>query len=220
MQAGSGCMDPGRHHMVGTLYALNLISRAHSGSSLLFVVTAAFSIYGASYYWKNGFLPHYPVQDAEHLPIEDQDFSVDASDKLNDHENMQLNHSDEDEIPFTHTNAKEQTHPSGPITWNPQQPHSVPAELGFGPVDTVYYGGGHPYETSQRPQSQPIFQYSANKSPYDTHHSNESQFMGGLKPLPAQAGERPSRYNLAMNFDHGGYASGASVDFPEGDYGR
>ena len=191
-----------------------------SGSSLLFAVTAAFSIYGVSYYRKNGSLPEYSIQDAAHLPIEDQDFSAETSDKLSDPENVQLNHSDEDHTPFTHTNVEEQTHPSGPITWNLQQSHTAPADLGFEPVDTSYYGGGHSYESSQRPQSRPTFQYSVNNSGYDTHPSNESQSMGGLQPLPMQIGGPPSRHNLAMDFDHGGYASGGRVDFPEGDYGR
>lgn len=188
-----------------------------SGPSLLFGVTAAFAIYGVIYYRKNGSLPDYSIQDEEHLPFEDSDFSADTSDKLNNHENMQLNHSDEEEAPLTHAHAEEPTHPSGPITWNLQQPHT---ELEFVPVDTSYYSGGHPYESSQQPQSQPTFQYSANNSRYETHYSNESQFVGGLKPLPVQDGGRLSRHNLALDFDHGGYASSGRVDFPEGDYSR
>lgn len=184
---------------------------------LLFGVTAAFAIYGVIYYRKNGSLPDYSIQDEEHLPFEDSDFSADTSDKLNNHENMQLNHSDEEEAPLTHAHAEEPTHPSGPITWNLQQPHT---ELEFVPVDTSYYSGGHPYESSQQPQSQPTFQYSANNSRYETHYSNESQFVGGLKPLPVQDGGRLSRHNLALDFDHGGYASSGRVDFPEGDYSR
>ena len=190
------------------------------GSSLLFAVTAAFSIYGVSYYRKNGFSPEYSIQDAEHLPIEDQNFSADPSDKLNDHENVQVNHSDEDETTFPHTNTEEPTHPSGPITWNLQKPHMAPTDLGFAPVDTSYYGGGHAHESSHESQSLPTFQYPAHNIPYNTHHSNESQFMGGSKPSPMQIDGRPSRHNLALDFDHGGYASGGRVDFPDGDYGR
>ncbi len=191
-----------------------------SGFSLLFVVTTAFSIYGVSYYRKNGSSPGYSIKDSEHLPIEDQDFSADTNDKLDVHENMQFNNADEDETPFSHTNVEERTHPSGPITWNLQQPHTAPAELGFEPVHTSYYGGGQPSESSQQSQSRPNFQNSVNNSGYDLHHSNGSQFVGGLRPLPMQIGGRPSRHNFAMDFDHGGYASGGRVDFPEGDYGR
>lgn len=189
-------------------------------SSILFAVTTAFSIYGVSYYRKMGSLPGYSFSDAQHLPIEDQDFSADTSDKVNDHENVQLNHSDQNQTPLPHTNTEEPTHPSGPITWNLQNPQIAPAELGFEPVDTGYHGGAQAYEPSQRPQSRPPFQYSANNIPYDTHHSNESQFVGGLKPWPTQIDGRPPRHNLAIDFDHGGYASGGRVDFPEGDYGR
>ena len=144
---------------------------------------------------------------------------MDTNDKLNDHENMQPSQSNEDETPFPHTNAEEQTHPSGPITWNLQRPNDAPAELGFEPIDTSYHGG-HPYESLQQPQSRPIFQYSASNSRYDTHHFNESQYVGELEPLPLQTGGRPSRPNLALEYDHGGYASGGRVDFPAGDYGR
>ena len=175
-----------------------------SGSSLLFAITAAFSIYGVSYYRKNGSLPDY----------------MDTSDKFNGLENMQPNHSDEGETQMPHTNAEEQTHPSGPITWNLQQPPLAPAELGFEPVDTSYHSGVHLYEPVQRPQSRPAFQYAANNSQYDTHPSNESQFVGGLEPLPLPIGGRPSRHNLAMDYDHGGYASAGRVNFPEADYGR
>lgn len=191
-----------------------------SGSSLLFVVTTAFSIYGVSYYRKNGSLPEYSSQDAEHSPIEDQDFSADTSDKFNAHETMQLNHSSEEETPFPQRNTEEQTYSSGPITWNLQRPPTAPADVGFEPVDTSYYGSGHAYEPSQRPQSGPTFQYSANDSRYDTHHSSESQSVGGLKPLPMQIGGYPPRHDFSLDYDHGGYASGGRVDFPEGDYGR
>lgn len=187
---------------------------------LLFAATAAFSIYGVSYYRKNGSSPEYSTPFTEHLPIEDQDFSADTSDKLNNHEHMQLNQLGGDETPFTHTNAEVQTHTSGPITWNLQQPHITPSEPGFEAVDTSYYSGGHPSEASQRPQSQPAFQYLAKNPPHDTYHSNESQFVGGLEPLPTQPGGGPSRYDLALEYDHGGYAGGNRVYFPEGDYDR
>ena len=217
MQVGSGCMDTGHHHMVRTLYALNSIKKAHPGPSLLFAVTAAFSIYGVSYYRKNGSSPEYSVPDAEHLPVEDHDFSADTSDKLNDHENMQLNHANGDEPPFARTNAAEQTHPSGSIAWNLQQPHTAPAELGFEPVDTSYHGTRHPYEYAQRSQSQPIHQYTANDSRYDLDRFNESQVGGGL---PMQTGVGSSRHNLALEYDHDGYGTGGRLDFPDGDYGR
>lgn len=191
-----------------------------SGSSLFFVVTAAFSIYGLSYYRKNGFLPEYSIHDTEHLPIEEQYFSADTNDKLNNHENMQLNHPDEEETTLAYTNAEEHTHSGEPIVWTLQQPHIAPAELRFEPANNSRNGSGYSYEPSLRPQSRPNFQYSANDSRCDTHPSDKSQLVGGLKPLPMQIGGRPSRQDLAMDFDHGGYASGGQVDFPEGDYGR
>ena len=203
--------------MVGTLYALSPISDSHSGSSLLFTVTAAFSIYGVSYYRKNGSSPEYSVQDADRLPIEDQDFLAGTNDKVNDHENMQLNPANGAETGYTHRSAEEQSLPSRPIAYNLQQHHTAPAELGYEPADTGHYSGGHPYESSQRPQSRPIYQYPANNSAYDTHHSNESQVVGGL---PSQIGGGPSGHHLALEYDHGGYGSGGRVNFPEGDYGR
>ena len=191
-----------------------------SGSSLLFAVTAAFSISGVSYYRKNGSLPEYSSQDAEHLPIEDQDFLADTVDKFNDHENMHLNHSSEEEASLPQNNTEEQTHSGGPITWNLQRPLTAPAEVGFEPVDTSYYGGENPYQSSQRPQSRPTIQYPANSSRYDTHHSNESHFIGGLTPSPMQIGQISPRQDLALEYDHGGYASGGRVNFPEGQYSR
>lgn len=186
---------------------------------LLFAVTVAFSVYGVSYSRKNGSLPTYSIQDPQHLPIEDQDSSADRSDKVNDHENIQLNNSEGYGTPFMHSNAEEQTHPSGPITWNLQQPHTAPAELGVQPVQTDYYGGGHHYGFSQQAQSQPVFPYSSNDSRYDTLPSTEGQ-VGRFQPLPSQVGGHPPRRDLAVDLDHGGYASGGRVDFPEADYGR
>lgn len=183
---------------------------------LLFAITATFSIYGVLYYRKNGFSPQYSVKDSEQLPIEDHDSLADPSDKLRDPENMQLHHPDEDETNFTHNSAGVQIHPNGPVTWNLQQPHTVPAELGLEP-DTSYHGGGNPYEIAQRAHSPPYLQYSASNSPYDTGRSNGSYSVGGL---PTQNGGRPSRQNLALEYDHGGYAHGGRVDFPEADYGR
>ena len=190
-----------------------------SGSSLLFAITVAFSISGVYYYRKDGSPPGYSIQDAERSSIQDQGQSADANDKLNDHENVQPSHSNEDDTAIPYTNAEEQTHPSGPITWNLQRPQDAPAELGFDPIDTSYYGG-HPYDPSQRPLPQPTFQNSASGSRYDEQHSNETQFVGGLEHLPVPTGGRPPRHNLAMEYDHGGYASGGTVDFPAGDYGR
>lgn len=217
MQAGSGCMDSGHYHMVRTLYAFGSINNAHPGPSLLFAVTAAFSVYGVSYYRKNGSSPEYSVPDAEHLPIERHDYSASTSDKLNGNENMQLNHANGDEPPFARTNAEAQTHPSGPIAWNLQQPHTAPAEPGFEPIDTSYYSSGHPYEYTQRSQSQPIHQYAANESRYHADRFNESQIVGGL---PMETGGGASRHNLALEYDHGGYGTGGRVGFPDGDYSR
>ncbi len=189
-------------------------------TSLLFAVTAGFSIYGVFFYRKNGSLPEYSVQDAEHLPIEDQGFATDISDKFENHQRIQLDHPDQGETQFTHMNVEEQTHPSGPIPWNLQQPRTAPAELGYDPVDTSYYGSGHPYEPTQQPPPQPTLQRPDNNSALDTGFPNEGQSMGGLRPLPLNVGGHSSSQNLALQYDHGGYASGGRVDFPEGDYSR
>ena len=193
-----------------------------SDYSILFAVTAAFSIYGVSYYRKNGSLPEYSVQDAEHLPIEEQNFSAVPGDKLNGHENMQLNRPDEEDAHFPHTNGAEINRPSGPNTWDLQQPHTAPTDSGFEPVElnASYYGVRHPYDSSQQSQSQPTFQDSATNSPYHTPRSNERQRLGALEPLPAQMQGGVYQRNLALDYDHGGYASGGRVDFPQGDYDR
>ena len=98
-----------------------------------------------------------------------------------------------------------------------QQPHTAPAELGLEPDDTNYYAGGHPYETTQQPPSRPTYHYPAENPQYNTHPSNESHFAG---ELPTQIGGPPSRHDLAIGYDHGGYGSVGRVDFPEGHYGR
>ena len=165
-------------------------------------------------------MPEYSIQDTEHLPIEDQGSATDTSDKFDDHQSTQLDHPDQGESQFTHMNVEEQTHPSGPIPWNLQQTHTAPAELGYDPVDTSYYGSGHPYEPTQQPPSQPTLQRPGNNSALDTGFPNEGQSIGGLRPLPLNVGGHPSSQNLALQYDHGGYASGGRVDFPEGDYSR
>lgn len=148
VQIGSGCMDTGPYHMVWALHALSLIGSTHSGSSLLFAVTAAFSMYGVSYYRNNGSSPEYSVQDADHLPTEHHDFSACTDFKPNDHEDMQLNPANGADTRFTHMNPEDQNSPI-PIAYNLQQPHTAPAELGYEPADTGHYGGGHPHESSQ-----------------------------------------------------------------------
>ena len=192
-------------------------TNAHPDPSLLFAVTAAFSIYGVSYYRKNGSSPEYSIRDVEHLPSENHDFSADIGNKPNDHENMPPNHANEDGTRFMHTNTEEQTHPSGPVPWNMQQPHTAPAELGLQPIDTSYHVGGHPYGTSQQIQSQPSYHYAADNARYNTQPSNQSQVVG---ELPVQIGGPPSRHNIALGYDHGGYGNGGRVDFPEGNYDR
>ena len=188
------------------------------GSSLLFAVTTVFSVYGVIYQRKNGSLPEYSVQDADRLPIEAHDFSMETGDKLNDR--LDTQHHRSDERPYTQTNIKEQTHPGGPITWNLQQPHAAPAELGDEAIDPSYYGSRQRYESSQRLQSQITFDHPDLDPRYDMGQSNNSQVMGGLKPIPMQNGGHPSRQNLVQEYDHGGYGSGGTVNFPEGNYGR
>lgn len=183
----------------------------------MFAVTAAFSAYGVSYYRKNGSSPEYSIRDGEHLAIEDHDFSADIGNKTNDHENMQPDHANDDGTRIMHTNVEEQTHPSGPITWNMQQPHTAPAELGSEHIDTSYHSGGHPYGPPQQIQSQPPYYHPTDNARYNTYPSNQSQ-MGG--ELPIQIGGPPSRHDLALEYDHGGYGNGGRVEFPEGNYGR
>lgn len=185
--------------------------------SLLFAVTSAFSIYGVSYYRKNGSSPKYAIRDEENLQVENHDFTTDIGNNTNVHENMQSNHANEDGNQFMPTNTEEQTHPSGPVAWNMQQPHTAPAELGFEPIDTSYHAGGHPYGTSQQIQSQPSYHYPAENARYDNRPSNQSQVVG---ELPIQIGGHPSRHDLALEYDHGGYRNAGRVEFPEGNYGR
>ena len=192
-------------------------TNAHPDPSALFAVTAAFSIYGVVYYRKNGSSPEYSIRGEEHLPVENHDFTPDIGNKPNDHENMQPNYANEEGNRFTYTNIEEQTHPSGPVAWNMQQPHTAPAELDFEPIDTSYHAGGHPYGTSQQIQSQTSHHYLAENARYNTHPSNQSQVVG---ELPAQVGGPPSRHNLALQYDHGGHGNVDRVDFPEGNYGR
>ena len=182
----------------------------------MFAITAAFSVYGVLYYRKNGSSLAYAIQDADRLPIEDHNFPADRNSKLSDHETTQPNHANENGTQFTNPNTEEPTHPSGPIAWNMQQPQNTPAELGLEPVDTSYHSG-YPYETSQGPQPRPMYHYPDNYAQYHTHFPNESRPMG---ELPTQVGESPSRHNLALQYDHGGYGNSGRVDFPEGDYSR
>ena len=171
--------------------------------SLLFALTSAFSIYGVLYHRKNGSIPQYSARDPERLPNEHHDLSTNASDKLNDDPSLPLDHSNGGQYPPMHADTEEQTHPGGPITWNLQQPHTAPAELGVASDETTYYGGRHGYP------------------PYDAGRPNNSQVGGGSIPSPSiHTGGHPSRQNLAQEYDHGGYASGGRVDFPEGDYSR
>ena len=190
------------------------------GSSFLFAITAAFSVYGVVYYRKNGSLPDYTVRGVDHLPVEEQNVSEDTSDKFNQQQTMHPNNSSGGEIQFVHTNAEEQTHPSGPGAWTQQQPQMTPAELGHEEVDTSYLGAGRPYEYPQRHQSPPAFPSLAHQPPYDNGPSHGSQSVGDFGPLPMQIQGRPSGHNLALNYEHGGYPGGGRVDFPEGDYGR
>ena len=190
---------------------------AHPDPSLMFVVTAAFSIYGVSYYRKNGSSPEYSIRDGEHLPIEDHDFSADVGNKTNDEDKIQPKDDNDDGARFKYTNIEEQTHPSGPVTWNMQQPHAAPAELGLEPIDTSYDSGGHPYGASQQIQSQPSYPHEADNARYNTHPSNQSRVVA---ELPIQIGGPPPRHDLALEYDHGGYRNGGGVDFPEGNYGR
>lgn len=187
----------------------------------LFILTTALSVYGVWYYRREGSLPGIAARALESVPVGDQDegnFSASAYDKFDERgeeQNLQLHRDEGNEHSSLHEAAEGTSHPVRPLSsGTPQTPRhapQLPPHEGFEPIDTGYQGGRSAYNPpSHQPQVNPF-------EDYETHHSNESGFVGGLKPLPSQAG-----HSDPFNYDHRGYGRSAnpSVDFPDADYHR
>jgi len=222
--------------------------------SLLFALTTAFSIYGISYYRANGSMPASTTKTPEAILAEDQDedniFSSNPHDKLDQQQEMQPVHRDEDEVSSLHpTDTEAASHeqeriiwhrsptPDLPMDWdrrstpdvamgegwNRRRTPDLPVGDNYYSVDTSYHGGRQsPYDPPQpyRPSSPLV---GRSPSPlYDTHHTNESDFVGHLKPQPVQTsrpfesgGGDQFRDDLELSHD-----SNHRIDFPDADYGR
>lgn len=223
---------------------------------LLFALTAAFSIYGISYYRANETMPASTTKSPEAIPAEDHHedyiFSSNPHDKLDQQQEMQPMHRDGDEVSSLHpTDTGAASHgqermdwhrlptPDLPMDWdrrstpdvamgegwNRRRTPDLPVGDNYYPVDTSYHGGRQsPYDPPQPPKHRATGSFGG-RSPsplYDTHHPNESDYVGGLKPRPAQtprplqsgAGD-PFRDDLQLSHD-----SNNRIDFPDADYGR
>lgn len=178
-QAGPGCLGAGAHHLVrqppsspSSTTAIN----EEMSHSLLFANTTAFSMWGAKYYRKNGELPSYEIKDTEPLPVKDRtnySFIPNPNDKLGEYDPTHPEPGDEESTALrTNNTAITAAHLAVPTT--------SPTQGGFSPIDTSYHGGGSFYD--QPPQ--PSHRFSSPR--YETLHSNESDYIGGmeLKPLP------------------------------------
>lgn len=109
----------------------------------------------------------------------------------------------------------------------------LPMGEGFYPVDTSYHGGSpKPYHPPPPPPEHRTSPPISGRTPsplYDTFHSNESGFVGGMNPRPPQLGSlthpgvgNPFADELpAIHSAGGGGSDGEErFAFPDGDYHR
>lgn len=138
---------------------------------LLFLVTAAISVYGAYYYRSHSALPSSPVHTAEPIDAEDSDnyaFSTNQHDKFIAPEELQDVHSDHDHD-HDHSNNESHSpihpdhdieahphpnHSHKPMNWEPEPIIRKPIDRDFGAVDTSYHpshASPPSYNTTIRP---------------------------------------------------------------------
>lgn len=130
--------------------------------------------------------------------VDNYAFSPNTPDKFTAQEEMQEMHpnghdeeNNNDNDHYTlHSNPADDHHPNPnpnrPFSWAPHSTPEQPIDQGFGPVDTSYHSSGEGYST-QHPLPQPPPSPLSNRTPtprYETLHSNQSTFVGGLQPLP------------------------------------
>lgn len=203
---------------------------------LLFALTTAFSIYGVSFYRRNGHMPEYSTKAAEPISGEDVDennynFSSNPDDRLDgpaERQEMRPDGRDEDEMSSLHSDPEHGSHlhTGRPMSWQRQPTPDLPVDPSFEPLDTSYHGAGaqQPYDPAPPRYSSPLDQnHDRTPSPrYNdfTMHSNESHFVGGSNPGQLPIAGDPFRDDLALSHDHGGYGGGSHLGFPEADYHR
>ena len=224
VQAWARCNWHRRYNLVSQLSPLDSSIEAAmptTSFSVLFVLTTACSIYGVSYHRAHGSLPAWDTRPVIPFDAEEADnyaFSAHTPDKFTAHEELQEmrpDHSDEDEHGndndhYTlHSNPEDDHHPNPnpnrPFSWAHQPMPELSTGQDFEPLDTSYHGGGqgHHYNTTN-PLPQPPPSPLSNRVPsphYETTHSNESYFVGGLHPLPQPPPSPLSNRVPSPNYD-------------------
>lgn len=179
-------------------------------------------------------------------------FSSNPHDELDQQQEMQAMHRDDDEVSSLHPTEIGAASQEGermswlrPPTpdlpmdwdrrstpdvgmgegWNRRRTPDLPVGENYYSVDTSYHGGRQsPCDPLQPPQHQSFGSSNDRSSSphYDTYYSNESDFVGGLKPRPVQMpGQLHSRAGDAFRDDlELSHDSHNRLDFPDADYGR
>lgn len=181
---------------------------------------------------------------------EDYVFSSNPHDRLDRQQEMQPMHQDDDTVSSLHhtdleaANQEEEDpnwhrHPTPDISrawdersthdvamgegWNRRRTPDLPVGDSYYPVDTSYHGGRQsPYDPPQHHRPSSSLGGRTPSPQYHTYHSNESDFVGGLKPRPVQT-PRPIRSGAGDPFRddlESSHDSIQPIEFPNAGYGR
>ena len=196
-----------------------------------FGLTTAISMYGVSYFRKNGHLPDGSTKAPQPVAAETGDddtynLTANADDCLEGASGRQERppyRRDQDEMSSLHSGRE---HAGGlqPVGVTNRTPTpNLHMDHSSEPAVTSYHGSTGKEYASTIPTSPPAYSQQRLPSPHFEKfnmQSNQSHFGGEINPGQVLAGGKPFADDLALAHSHGVYGSGNHIGFPQGDYHR
>ena len=196
-----------------------------------FGLTTAISIYGVSYFRKDGHLPEGSTKAPQPVAAEtgdDDTYNLTA----NPDNGLEGPSGRQERPPYRRDQDEMSSLNSGPepavglhsigVTNRTSTPN-LHMDRSSEPAVASYHGSKGKEYASDIPTSPPAYSQPRLPSPHFEKlnmQSNQSHFGGEINPGQVSVGGDPFADNLALTHNHGGYGSGNHIGFPQGDYHR
>ena len=193
-----------------------------------FGLTTAISMYGVSYFRKNGHLPDKALQPVAVETGDDDTYNLTANpnDCLEGASRRQERppyRRDQDEMSSLHSGPEHAVGLQSVGMTNRNPTPDLHMDHSFEPAVTSYHGSTGKEYASNVPTSPPAYSQPRLPSPHFEQfnmQSNQSRFGGETKLGQVPVEGNPFSDDVALPHDHSGNGSGNHIGFPQGDYHR
>ena len=194
-----------------------------------FGLTTAISMYGVSYFRKNGHLPEGSTKAPQPVAAETGDddtynLTANPDDCLENASRRQERppyRRDQDEMSSLHSGPEHAVNLQSVGVTNRTLTSDLHLDHSSEPAVTSYHGSTGKTYASTIPTSPPAYSQSRLPSPHFEKfnmQSNQSHFGGETKPGKVPVEGDPFSDDVALAHEHSGYGSGNHIGFPQGDY--